>query len=118
MGKMSRDKGKRGEYEVRDWLKKITNIEWMRTPLSGGFHLSFPSDVMKKRGTDVSIFDGLCLEVKNTATLHLPDWIKQCEEAEQDFNGIILGKSVIFYKWNGKWRADMPIQQLERFLKP
>lgn len=118
MGKASRDKGQRGEREIVEILKRLTGALWMRVPLSGGFHLDLPGDVMKKRGQPDTVFDEVMVEVKNTASVSLPAWIRQCQDAEEDArSGFKPNKWLIFSKVKGEWFATMPIDQLERFIK-
>lgn len=68
----ARQKGKRGEYAVRDALVKI-GIDAKRVPMSGA--LSW----MKGDVVELNIPQGLrhCHEVKNCERLELPDWWRQ-----------------------------------------
>lgn len=68
--RMSRGKGKRGEYMVVDALVKHFNIEFKRTPQSGGSHLK---EGWRLAG-DVATPDPcwpFCIEVKNREAWHL-----------------------------------------------
>jgi len=117
MSKLERDKGRRGEYEVRDILKDITGVPWMRTPLSGGLHLSFPWDVMPVHVLpSTSPLAKTGVEVKNCAVLKLPKWIAQCEEAEIDYLGFPKGDWLLFFK-RTQWYVVMPVEQLKRLLQ-
>jgi hypothetical protein len=82
----SRTKGKRGEYWLRDWMKRISGVEYVRTPMSGALHLDFPFDVTKRGGAP-SVFDSVGNEMKNTAKLNVGQWIEQIEEACDDYWG-------------------------------
>ena len=101
IGKASKQKGKRGEYELRDWLMKITGETWARTPMSGGFHQSFPFDVYKKSKGD-TVFDDVGNENKNTAHLYVGDWIEQTEAANLDYFGWQNPKWFIRFKYKHK----------------
>jgi len=83
-GKSARDKGKKGERFIAELLTRLSGVKYRRTPLSGGLRLEFPFDVLKI-GNEPSRFDGVGIEVKNTANLSIPDWIRQikgeCEDA-------------------------------------
>ena len=105
-GKTSRDKGKRGEYDIRDFLKKLTGVEWIRTPLSGGLHMSFPFDVMKQPGCNIyTELDQVGIEVKNTATIFMPSWIEQCKVAVGDY---YMRNWAIFFKHKHSWYVTIP----------
>lgn len=112
----SRAKGRRGELEIRDILKDITGTEWIRTPLSGGLHLSFPWDVMPKPGSPPTILDGVGQEVKNTVNLKIPEWIEQCKEAEKDFVGFSKNRWALWFKRKGEWYVTIPYQYYAHLL--
>lgn len=112
----SRNKGKKGEYEVRDMFKRMTGAEWIRTPLSGGLHMSFKGDLMKRPGQPETPLDNIGIEVKNTAKILMPAWIEQVEEAEEDYGGM-RGKWGIFFKNKGKWYVTIPIGYFEELIK-
>jgi hypothetical protein len=91
-------KGKRGEREVATIIRKDLEVDCRRTPNSGG--LSFKGDL--KIVTQDSHLRKHHLEVKNTKSLILPQWIKQITN-DCPVDGIPL----LIYKHKGKWRADM-----------
>jgi Holliday junction resolvase len=105
----SRDKGKRGEYQVRDILRKHTGLNWERVPGSGGFSAShgLKGDIYVP-GADVLH----CIEVKhyaddtiNSLLLKNPDnqlakfWAQTRREADQVSKKPLL----IFKKDRGQW---------------
>ena len=101
IGKASKKKGQRGEYELRDWIMKIAGGVWSRTPMSCGFHQSFPFDVYKK-SKDETVFDDVGNENKNTSRLAVGDWIEQTELANLDYFGWNNPKWFIRFKHNHK----------------
>lgn len=117
-GRASRDKGRRAEYEVRDLMKRITGVEYIRTPLSGGLHQTFPWDVMPKPGTDLTLnpLQGVGIEVKHWDKISMPEWIQQCRDAELDFVGFEKNRWTIFFKNKARWYVTMPVEYFEKLV--
>jgi len=100
LGKRSRNKGSNYEREIAKRFEKWTGVEFVRTPMSGGFQKSkqtaedFRGDIVpadRKRVCKVHI------ECKNQKTWALPNWLKQAQ-ADVNKNGRI--PLVIFHKHN------------------
>lgn len=101
-GKMSRDKGKRGEREIIDLLQPVVNE--IRE------HLQLPEMKLKRNtlqsdsgGSDVAGLPWMALEVKLHATLNLNQWwvqtISQAEDGQEP---------ILFYRTDRKgWRVRM-----------
>lgn len=106
MGKMARDKGARGEREVRDLLQPIVDNAYRavgREPPQLKRTSSMQAD---GGGSDIHGIDWLALEVKRCETLQLDTWWQQC--LYQAKAGQV---PVLLYRRNGtKWRARMLIQ--------
>lgn len=96
VGKASREKGKRGEREVRDILR----ANGVRARRDGRL------DDDLEHG-----LDGFHLECKRRENLHLPAWIAQ---AEADAKGRI--PVVVFRKSNQPWRAVLDFATLVRLI--
>ena len=107
----SRAKGQRAEYQVRDLLRKQTELQWERVPGSGGFNVShgLKGDLYVP---DEAYTIKHCIEVKhyqddvvnsnlfNVSVSQLERfWLQTVREAGQ------LGKEplLIFKKTRGKW---------------
>lgn len=105
----SREKGKRGEYQVRDLFRKHTKLNWERVPGSGMFGVQhqLKGDIYVPNVNYVH-----CVEIKNYATdsitsnllnessSQLEKFWDQCKrEAAQIDKEPIL----IFKKDRGKW---------------
>lgn len=101
MSKASREKGKRGEREVRDILRRY------------GFQ-AMRDGHQREQGHQDVIHDipGLHIEVKRQERLCLPAWTRQ---AEMDAGE---GKvPVVAYRTNGEpWRACLPLEDLAKLL--
>lgn len=101
-GKMSRDKGKRGEREIIDLLQTVVAQVY---PL----HHKDPPKLKRNTlqsdggGSDVAGLEWLALEVKYQESNFQPAWWRQClEQAAQD------RVPVLIYRRNGyKWKVVM-----------
>ena len=63
----SRAKGARGEYLVRDMLRRHTNLEFERIPASGALHY-LKGDIYVPHKHNI-----FCIEVKNYKESHFND---------------------------------------------
>ena len=119
MSKAQRDKGQRGQREAADLLQKMYGARWRGTPLSGGMHMDWPYDLMKRREDKhlATPLDDTGLEVKNTAMISMPEWIVQCDEADMDVHNFSSRRWLILFKHKAKWYATMPVEELERLTK-
>lgn len=95
MGKMSREKGKRGEREVALLLKSL------------GYPARRTAQNCGKSGdaADVVGVDGLHLEVKRCEQIRLDEWIRQAERDSTDTGNIPV---VVFRKSGEPWRVVLP----------
>lgn len=91
MGKMSRDKGARGERELFDLLSEHL-----------GFVVRRNVDQARAGGADGVEIPGWAIEVKRRESLSLPSWWRQTVE-----QAIASGrKPILFYRRNGeRWQA-------------
>ena len=99
MGRMSREKGARGEREVIDQLHAHG---WPHA------HRNFASG--SRGGSDIARGPaGVALEIKRTEALRLRDtWKQATEDAAQ--RGDV---PVIAHRWNGgEWLAVLPLDEL------
>lgn len=112
MSKMSRDKGKRGERAVIDWLQPILDeiYEDRGLPKVLLQRNTIQSD---RGGSDLAGLDWLAAEVKNVegdSPSLLADWWTQCYDQATEWSkpGKIL-TPVLFYKRNNRpFRIRMP----------
>lgn len=102
MGVDSRAKGQRGEYIVRDLLRKYSDLEFERVPASGA--LSYLKGDLYVPNED----NAFCIEVKNYEESHFNDkmltnksnkintwWLKvKAQAAERD------QEPLLFFKYN------------------
>ena len=98
MGKMSRNKGARGEREIVAAFAD-RGVELHRTPNSGAFswHESMPGDVQG--------LDGFHIEVKRAERIMLTKWLEQAEDDCPEGDTPLL-----IYRSNGQpWRVVMPL---------
>lgn len=118
----SREKGKRGEYQVRDILRDKTGIQWERVPGSGAFGQSHhlkgdiyipPSEpYTSKYCIEVKWYanDNITSNILNTTESMIEKWWGQTiREAEQ----MHMLPLLIFKKDRGDWimavRSDDPL---------
>jgi Holliday junction resolvase len=101
-GKRSRNKGSRGELEVRDILR-ARGIHAGRVPNSGG--LDQKGDVVDLPGHSALAQIGIHLEVKRQERLALPQWI---EQASQDAGE--LTPCVVWRRNNEPWFIALPFE--------
>lgn len=101
MGKLSLEKGKRGEQEVARVLKNF------------GFPARRSVQYCGSTGeaADVVGLDGFHLEVKRCESLRLADWLRQ---AERDCGGAI--PVVCHRRSNERWYATLPMDDLFRLI--
>jgi len=102
MGKASRDKGKRGERDARNFVRK----EWqapncIRSAQVSG---SFSSDVMYGP-------DGIHIEVKFYKRIAACRWMEQAEEDAKE--GEV--PMVMFRENGGQWYVAMPFDKTVQF---
>ena len=97
MGRLSREKGKRGEREVARVLQSL------------GFPARRSVQYCGNTGdaADVVGLDGFHLEVKRCESLRLVEWLKQ---AERDCGGSV--PVVCHRRSNERWYATLPMDEL------
>jgi Holliday junction resolvase len=100
MSRRERDKGTRGELEVRDVFRAF-GFDCDRTPNSGG--LRIPGDLIGTVPVHV--------EVKRQERLQLWQWI---EQAEQEAAGAVA--VVAFRRSRSRWRADLDLERFAELL--
>jgi hypothetical protein len=107
VSKASRDKGKRGEYEVRDAFRSIGYIDCGRNleqPSSEGFRV---------RGDLTGGPAELHIEVKRCERIELPKWLRQAEgQAGEGVTPV-----VVYRRSHEPWRAVVPLDYLLGLLK-
>lgn len=93
MSKFSRDKGRRGELEIARIVNELTGWDVKRR-------------VRQHDGdSDIEGIPGWSVEVKNCATLAIPEWWRQAVR-----QSVGSGFPVLFYKVPRKgWRAMWPL---------
>lgn len=102
MGRSQREKGRRGELEVRD-IFRAAGFECDRTPNSGGLHIPADLDV-RLNGESC----GLHVESKRHERVRLEDWIAQAEsDAPDDCVPIVAWR-----RNRMSWRADVDLEWL------
>lgn len=112
----SRDKGKRGEYQIRDKLRTKTGLEWERVPGSGAFgaNHSLKGDIYLPPGTGaMSLY---CFEIKWFADEHINSnilnigesqfekWWTQCAREGVQMN---MQPALVFKKDRGDWMVAL-----------
>lgn len=93
----SNAKGKRGELEVVKIINRYLGTNFRRTPNSGG--LSIKGDIIDIDNTN-PLYD-FHIEIKNTATLQIPLWMKQIEkDMPLGKSGLLIAKHKHnYYSW-------------------
>lgn len=106
MGRAQRQKGSRGELEVRDTFR-AAGFGSDRTPNSGGLHI--PADLsVTYMGEDC----GFHIESKRQERVRIKEWIAQAEEdAPEGSTPIVAWRT----SWM-PWRADIDLEVLVRLL--
>lgn len=108
----SRDKGKRGEAQVRDLLRERTGLQWERVPGSGayGANHGLKGDVYLPPAT--GHMSKICVEVKwykdeqvtsnmlNTGVSQVEKWWEQTVRESEQMN---MRPALIFKKDRGNW---------------
>ena len=109
---MARDKGKRGEREVIDWLQPIVNEIYRSYGIEPAL-LQRNTIQSDRGGTDIAGLEWLAAEVKNVEADNpaiLKDWWTQCSEQASQWSK--PGRPmipVLFYKRNRRpFRIRMP----------
>lgn len=109
-------KGRAFEQEIARRLTSLTGIKYARTPLSGGYRMDMPFDIMKRENKP-SPLDLVGIEVKDHKNIRMPEWIKQvkgeCEDANLGYNAFW----VILYNWKGEVFVNMPWGYYEELIK-
>lgn len=116
-----RDKGKRGEYQVRDLLTEKTGLEWARVPGSGGFgaHHGLKGDVylptttgrISKFAIEVKWYkdEQLNSNILKPSSAQLDKWLDQTyREAEQ----MSAKPMLVFKKDRGNWLVVLESSEL------
>ena len=106
-----REKGMRGEYEIRDYLNKKFGVKFERTPLSGGMDIK--GDIRKTNKSRKSILDGLHWEVKRVEKINIHQCfrqsVKDCEHGKIPL--------VVFRRNNEKWHVCLTLDDFTDILK-
>lgn len=100
---MSKEKGARGETQVRDYLRQVTGLEFERTPMSGASSIKgmkgdlFIPNYFNKFTVEVKFYEGdelgsLVLGGKGV----FKDWWEQAIRQAKDNNN----SPMVIYKWN------------------
>lgn len=97
----ARDKGNRGERAWRDVLNKTFNVQYARTPLSGG--LDIKGDVHKTFKSPKSIADEFHWEVKRVEKLNIH---RALQQAIKDSRPPLI-PCVVFRRNNEDWRITV-----------
>lgn len=106
MSKAQRDKGKRGELEVRDVFRAHGFSDVDRTPNSGG--LKIVGDLYGQSIEDARLH----VEVKRAETLALPAWTRQAEaDCPEGFTPIVA-----YRRSNEPWRGSLDLNRLVQLL--
>lgn len=106
-GSMSRNKGKRGEREIIDWLQPIVDEEFKRV---GREPIRLERNLLQAHlgGADVFGLEWMSMEVKRHETLQVSGWWNQC--LKQCSGGQV---PILCWRQNqGKWhvRTRVPIK--------
>ncbi|QKN84899.1 D14 protein [Vibrio phage AG74] len=108
----SRDKGKRGEYQIRDLLREKTEMEWERVPGSGGFgashglkgdiYLPHATGRMSKFAIEVKWYkdEHLNSNIMKTSNTQLDKWLDQTYREAGQMNAKPM---LVFKKDRGDW---------------
>ncbi|QJQ85077.1 D14 protein [Vibrio phage Bennett] len=108
----SRDKGKRGEYQIRDLLREKTEMEWERVPGSGGFgashglkgdiYLPHATGRMSKFAIEVKWYkdEHLNSNIMKTTPTQLDKWLDQTYREAGQMNAKPM---LVFKKDRGDW---------------
>lgn len=99
MGKFAREKGKRGESEVRKLIESYTGVKFRRRGSeqseNGGYDLQVDLDACPSGLLHIAkLLDSLAIEVKNTSDGYQPTYMKQCLEQATKYNrtGVLIYK--------------------------
>jgi len=111
--KSAREKGKRGERELALWMEQMSGCKYRRVPMSGALHGSWDGDVAKI-GQEPSVFDGILPEAKNTKSLSVKEWLKQCNKAVADAN---MNKFFIYFLVQGEPYFILNRRYMEKLVK-
>lgn len=98
MSRSERDKGTRGEQEVRRMFEQAGFTDAVRTPNSGGLHIP----------GDITGIDGVHVEVKRQERLELPRWLRQAEEERSPGEVPVVAHR----RNNERWYATLPLLDL------
>lgn len=101
MGRMSREKGKRGEREVRDVFRAAGITDAVRAG-----HRQVQAD---DKTPDVVTVAGLHMEVKRQERLCIAEWVRQAE-ADAALTGAV--PAVAYRQNNQPWRVVVPLAYL------
>lgn len=108
----SRDKGKRGEYQIRDLLRETTGLEWERVPGSGGFgashglkgdiYLPHATGRMSKFAIEVKWYkdEHLNSNIMKSTNTQLDKWLEQTYREAGQMNAKPM---LVFKKDRGDW---------------
>ena len=103
-GKMSRDKGQRGEREVIELLRPVVSEAYAKAGLP---EPQLKRNLMQSRegGHDIVGLEWLALEVKRQETLNVNAWWKQAVQQAERAGGMV---PVLLYRQNTKlWKVQL-----------
>lgn len=110
----SRDKGMRGEYQIRDTLRESTGLQWERVPGSGGYgaqhglkgdiYLPHATGKMSKYAIEVKWYkdEQLTSNILKATTSQIERWWEQTTREAGEMNAKPM---LVFKKDRGTWLA-------------
>ena len=118
-GRASKQKGKRGEYEVRDLLQEVVNDEYAKANLEAPV-LKRNLEQVREGGADIAGLEWLALEVKYREQPNVEGWWRQAKEQGEK----VKREPVLIHRANHQaWRVRMygylqPAGGKERIVAP
>ena len=111
--KIGKRVNKRGKDNERDFAKRIEKTfgyRTRRTPMSGGMHLDFPSDLLIKCPPR-SVFEDMHIDLKNAENWGMLEWYRQekqlCVDSGTPFKKVMIiarkpgdTQNYVFMKWD------------------
>lgn len=95
MGKNNKKAGNEEERQIAKILSERFGADFRRTPLSGGFHLSYPGDIHNFGSTDTPL-DNMIIEIKRRKQWAIKEWfdtlMKHCCRTFPTKKGLLIGR--------------------------
>lgn len=122
----SRNKGKRGEYQIRDLLAAKTGLEWARVPGSGGFGASHGLKGDVYLPTTTGRMSRFAIEVKWYKDEHFNSTIlkesasqldKWLEQAYRESVQMSAKPMLVFKKDRGNWMVAIDLADVPQTVK-